>query len=451
MVETRTQARSWSGALPVEQCEQRVTRGARPPRNSTAWPLVALQLMCVSFLVSWTMELHLLDLRVLAQSNVWFQADPFLSVPDLVDLGQAPIRHPNSGLIIGVPLGLAQWVLGHLGVGSGREADLHQWLLLLVAPVAASVRTLATYAALGEFTRNRTVVYLLCLVEIASFQTIALGSLPESYGVSAACIALLYWLMSVDSRGRSEPRNWRWIGLGALAAGVTITNLLPFFLLQAVTILRRRRPWRRVLAITAGSVMAVIALNAVVAVARVAISGGSLRAQLDLGTTTDYLHWPSAAIAADVGWAMASTVLAPYPHVIPGREDRSVNPDYDFEIKFVPTVRRGLDSWWRALATVLLLAVGVTGYLRWRATAIVLVAPASIVLGYFLLHLFWGRDFYLYGLHWTSSLVWLLAGIAFLPRRMRRGGTLLLAGIALLTALNSWHMARTLLAFLRMS
>lgn len=413
--------------------------------------LTVVPLMCVSFIVSWTMEWQLLDLRVLHQSNVWFQADPYLFMRDQIDIAQASVRHPNSGFIFGAPLALAEWMLRLAGAWTGSLSGMHLWLVLSIAPTVACLRTLAMFGALRLLVPRSGLAALLCLLDICAFQTVALGSLPESYGASAACIAGCYWMMMETAHHRGPLRLWRWVLMGAAAIGVTVTNALPFAVLFGAALTARRMSFHSIAMRVIGAVVLAFGLNVTLAATRVALSGRDLRTQMDLGTTTDYLHRPAAPIAADVTWAMLHTFLAPRPHIEPGREDRALNPDYGFEIKYVPTREREMDSWWRAVLSGAMLVLGVVGFLLRPDQRPILAGALLVVGGYFALHLLWGRDYFLYGLHWTASLVWLLAGFHFLPRRFRRLAFMVLAAFTGLTALNSAILARDLVRLLFMS
>ncbi len=411
--------------------------------------LIVIALMCLSFTVSWSMELHLFDLRTLFQVNVWFQADPDVFMSEFIDVGGASLRHPNSGLFVGAPIAIGSWVIRHLGLGGGPA--VRTWLILLVAPIAGALRTLAMFSGLRRLTRNLLVVVALCLLDIVAFETVALGSIPESYPLSAACIAGMYWLMMSTSTRAAPLRAGRWMLAGTIATGITLTNLFPFAVLLGTTLLRRRVRAARLIATTITLVLAVVAANGVAAVSRIALAGRSVRTQLDAGSTTDFLHWPSVAVAQDVLWAVSHALLAPRPGYVSGHENQTTNPDYDFEVKYEAGIRRGLESWWRAGFTMLVFTLGVAGFMRRRVTRLLFLAPVTILMGNVVLHCIWGRDIYLYGLHWEGTMVWIIAGIAFLSRPSRSMATAMLGAFVLITALNSCWLARELLAYLSSS
>ncbi len=63
--------------------------------------------------------------------------------------------------------------------------------------------------------------------------------------------------------------------------------------------------------------------------------------------------------------------------------------------------------------------------------------PVTIVGLNYAIHLLYGDHYLVYALHWQTSLLFVMAGVALLPQRARFAGQLALAGFAVITAVNS--------------
>lgn len=414
---------------------------------ATVWPAdiaIAVLLMCVSFAVNWIVGVALFDARVSGQRDVWFQldADDFFA-HRFTNL----FRHPNIGLFLGAPLTAVADVLGFLGVRGDAPDDVQYWLMLGLAPAANAVRTLAAFRALRPLTGDLALTVMLCLLDIAAFSTVALGSMPESFPVSAMAITALYWLFSAARGG--EPMRWgRWIALGTFAAGVTQSNLMPLAILVGATLLARGAGARRVVVTTTAVVLAVVALTAVLAVGTSLVTGQPLSERLDADTERFFRAAPTRPVVTEVALAMGHTFVAPPPVPVPGSEPPSANPDYDFQLLLPTAAPDSLVAGWREGLTVLLLALGTTGFLRRRHTALWLLPGAALVAANFVLHLFFGHHFFIYSLHWTFSMVWIMAGVAFLPRPFRTAAVTAVGVFLVVTAVNSAILMRDLLAYL---
>jgi hypothetical protein len=411
---------------------------------ATADCAITIALMCLSFAMAATIGFALLDARAIMQLDVWFQSDPddFL-IHRFRDL----VRHPNVGLFFGISLSAVRRALRVAGIGVAEALPMQQWLMMLVAPAASAVRTLAAYRALGHLIGSRPLAILLTLLDVAAFATVALASVPESFGPTAASLTALYWLLISDASGE-RVRWWPWIAVGAFAAGVTLSNLAPFaILLGAMLLARKVRPSRIVL-VTGAAVLAVLALTAALAVGTSLITGQPLEERIDTSTGR-FIHTATTSSGTtELVLAMSHTFLAPLARPAPGNEPPSVNPDYDFQLLLPTTVPVGT-GWWREAFTALVLGLGVAGYLHNRQRTIWLLPAAGVLASNFALHLFYGHHYFLYSLHWAFSMVWIIAGVAFLPGRVR---TAAVAGVALfflVTAASSVALMQQLLAYLR--
>lgn len=413
--------------------------------------LVPFQLMCISFIISTLIAFHLFDMRAVLQLDVWFHADPDLRLSAAFSSGIIELKHPNIGVIVGLPIAALSWLLRLAGIGAGSPDANDLWLVTLVPPVCAALRTLCTYKALRLLTGNLRLAILLSLLDIVAFEALTIGSVPESFALSATCIAAMYWTMESDAADLKPIRSWRWTVIGTVAMAVTLTNVVPLTILLAVAIRRRRLALWPGVRIMSGVVLAATAINAVGVVSRLTVRGIAESYELDTGSTINWTHAPTLATATQIGWAMAHTILAPTPALHPGVEPQADNPDYDFQIVYPPEYSHDASSWWRALAALGMLAIGVWGYVSDKSKYLQGSAALAILGANFLLHLWYGHYYFLYGLHWQLSLIWLVAGMAFLPAQRRLFATAVLTVFLMITAANSWYVLQQLFAILRTS
>jgi hypothetical protein len=223
---------------------------------------------------------------------------------------------------------------------------------------------------------------------------------------------------------------------------------MSFAILLGVTLIaRRERLWRIVLG-TMAAVVAVLALTAAIAVGTSLATGQPLEQRIDSSTGRFLRVMPTPADTTELVLAMAHTFLAPMAEPAPGSEPPVNNPDYAFQLLLPTAPPAGVLGWWREALTLLLLSLGAAGYSSSGKTVLLLPA-AAIVAANFVLHLLYGHHYFLYSLHWMFSMVWILAGIAFLPGRARTAGVVAVATFCMVTAINSAVLMQRLLAYLR--
>jgi hypothetical protein len=407
--------------------------------------LIAVALMGLSFAVSAMLVFRLFDSRAIVQLDVWFQADPD---DYLVYRFRDLLRHPNIELFLGIPLTALRKALAVLGIGSADPMWTAKWLMLLAGPTASAVRTLAAYRALDQFTGRRWLAVLLSLLDMAAFSSVAFGAPPESFALTAAALAVLYYLLIGDSH-RDRVRWTAWIVTGTFAAGVTLSNLAPFAILFGTLCLIRGARLPRAAALTATAVVAVIGLTAALAIGTAIGTGQPLSERIDTSTGRFVRSVPRRDDISEVVLAMAHTFVAPRAELVPGQEPPVNNPDYDFQMLLPTTVPSDPIGVSRGLFTALILGLGAAGFLRRRQTAFWMLPASAVIVSNFVLHLFYGHHYFLYSPHWEFSMIWIMAGVSFLPDRVRPTAIALLVVFVATTAVNSYLVASHLLAFLR--
>lgn len=406
-------------------------------RNVTA---VAVLLASVSFLLSGVLAWRLYDLRALLQSDPWFQADAHVLLNELRT--DSLLRHPNFQLFVIVPARLVA-LLFDPAVRSGVIA----WLLVMLVPCAAAIRTTFAFAAMRRLVTDLRLATLLTVLDIVSFQALVIGGAPDSYPISGALIAGMYWLSTREDWGERRSRVL-WLMIGVVAVGITVTNLMPLAILA--TFAARRLGMRLGAAVVAATRqgLMVLGINAVLYAASPAWTGVPLQSLLQAEETTIWTHWPSLSVVREIGWSMAHTFMAPSPMDEP---NPTLNPDYSQQFSFAPPYEHRVASWWRAGLTIVAVGAGLFGYAA--SGSLRMAAPALVILASnFGLHLFFGNHYVLYGQHWQFSLIWLVAGLAFLsPHRGRLLPTLTFTSLAGVTAISNAVLVRELLNRLAVS
>lgn len=415
--------------------------------EDSAWApdvLVSVCLMCVSFAVSMLVAFWLLDARGIVQLDVWFHldTDDLLVPTEFSEL----VRHPNLGLFVRRPVLLARRVLSELGVGTDVPLQTHYWLMLLVAPGAGALRTLAAYRSLTALTNSTLLAVVLCLLDISAFATVAVGGVPESYPLTAACLAGLYWLLVIDGTKRGPMRWGWWVALGTVAVGITSTNAMPLSWLVGSVLLIRGTSLPRAIYETGVLVATVLLCTVALLVASALLLGEPLGDRIDPSTEKYMRQGGVANTAVEVAWAMGHTFIAPLGRPMPGAHSAFDNPDHDY-VLLVPTPSiPAFPGLWRVLLPAAALAFGVAGYLRHGASRVWALPALAVVASNFVLHLMFGHHYFMYAMHWTFSMIWLMAGVAFLPGRTRIVGTAVLVLLLVATAVNSEVVIARLLA-----
>lgn len=396
------------------------------------------------YLTLWT-ELRLYDLGVFGQWDVWFNADGNRYLDSFASGYPLGLRHPGVWVIGSAIEHMARSLARVTGAPSAAAA-IQIWMALMVIPAAAAIRTGVLFVLFRTLTTRVVLVVALTVLDIIAFASITIGTVPESYPLSAPLIAGMF-LLAFGHRPDDWHRVVLWVVVGSLAVAITITNVVPLVTLVSVDLWRRRVRWR-------GAILTVFCSGAAAAATFVSsplvrgdwtLIQAEFRSEMRLNQSN--VIRPNAARARRMAWAMAHTILAPRPVLEASWATPQHNPDYLFQFSAIRPLPHGWPSWWRAAATVVLLAAGAAGFLN-RGMKWCLLPPPIILAANFALHLYFGDEFVLYALHWSGSLLWVLAGIALLSGRSGRVASAALIGLAGVTVINSADVLRYLLGVL---
>ncbi len=382
--------------------------------------------------------------------DVIFDADPNLHYAYLAGLSGTTLRHPLELLFLHPLAAVALWL--------GPRTGLHltAWLVILLGAVESTVKSIFLVLTLRRIGMGNAWVLLLTAIDVLSFARLTVGSLPESFALSAACITAIFWLAACLVQGdRFRPAAW--VACGVCTMGATITNGAAFACVLAVVLCRTGKTLRQALRITALLTAQAMLITAILfGCAKLAFHAqpmGQLMprlmqaAQRAEGMTMPVAERPSNPFpawpvppkthkAADflriapffealiLPLADTYAFTGPRPLAVP--IDRN-NPADHFTVweRSAPPFGFVMDQEWSLrwvwpLAVVLAcLGFGVAGWMQAGRQRTLGIAALVILLFNFALHSLWGaNELYLYVLHWQPALLILMAGLAFLPQRL---------------------------------
>ena len=163
-------------------------------------------------------------LHVFAQTNVLFDADVRLRLQAIAGGRHLGIKHPNLMAYCYPPIALAAKAIVRLRPASGTEADVRQSLGILLVPAASAVKTALVFLLFSRLGLSVTSAAVATLLELVSFTTLVFGSIPESYGLTALALALMYvWAARQPASGHLTRGQL----LGWLVLGVSLPALAP--------------------------------------------------------------------------------------------------------------------------------------------------------------------------------------------------------------------------------
>lgn len=345
-------------------------------------------------------------------TDVWFDADiprsMCMATERLASQHGATSDHPLLSTLFFVPtqvvigatgLPAVEAVRGVVAAGAGLWIATFYWLLRLLR---LRIIDAAVFALLAASTAA------------AVFWT----AVPESFVLGAISIMLPAIVIC-----RAEPiSDTRLVVAGALSLGVTLTNWWSGVLMVLLT----RRP-RAALQVCVNTLVLVALLGALQLAwfPRAELFPGNGRALDNLSNT----HWPRAD-AVLTAFVMHSVVLPP---VVAERQQ-----DPPSVVLTVPPVSAWSGGAARLAAIAAwggLLALGAIALGRGVAPPVFRVWLVAMLAGQFLLHLVFGRETFLYAMHFAPLLV-LVAACAALGTQRRAALGVAVAAIVLLNVIN---------------
>ena len=353
------------------------------------------------------------------------------------------IKHPNLGNVVHPPLRLAA------AVRSSEARRAARWdLALYVSPIAGAIQVAALFLTLGLTGLGIPAATLVALVASLSFSHLIFSSMPESFALSGAWLAVLLLAAAWAVRRRLEVGSFDlkitgcWSLIGVVGIAITTTNLIPLLIVAACVELHRRRS-------------IVIVLRELVVIGLVALMGNALLLGLTVAPSFDadqqartpvgirgFVNSRPVNRLRRFPVAVADALAPPAPTFVSDPEGRV--PFYFTLERFRHDARiagllRGL--LWGALL------VGAWYRLRGPSEDSALAWAALFILAFnALFHAFWGSELVLYSQHWHAATLYLLAGIALRSSRLERTGWVLLSLTTLFLAYHNQEIVRGLKA-----
>jgi len=402
----------------------------------------AIALFAASFAVRVPLARAWSVLGVIDQHDVLFDADPVVFLQAFRD-GDMRDRlwrtHPNVRNLVNPPVRAAARVLAAVRPGWTEERARGE-AALLVAPAAAGVATAALFLTLRLLGASLLAATLGAAVEAGAFSGLVFGSIPESYPLSGALLALAFLLLAESTRAREGAthrlRVVPWLLLSSTAFGITATNVvlvgIPLFFAAARAFPSRVRAAAVTAAVLAGAVaiggLELVALNAAYA------------EHLPLRKIERTDNWVAARpvdTLQSFPEAVVSTILPDRPAV--ATNEIALRRDYPFKLMFTIEGSPG------SPLSKLMRGVVVAGFLLLGALQLAGLGPAGRPLLYaalgvvgfnLMLHSFYrGPDLLLYSLHWQAALMVVVGAAALSPRR---------SAVALLAVIMAFNNATVL-------
>jgi hypothetical protein len=384
--------------------------------------------------------------------------------------GEADITAHSSGLF---DMDVSRVVSDLATARPSYRASVHPLQKLLVSPIGRAIdallwkgrnplgaarvlvllcitlQALAAGALAWQWTRgSRSAAFAAFVPCGLSFASWLAASVPESAAVaSLAAVAPLLLSNARWRRPFTTGEALVWGALGALAFGLTVTQLIFWALALGLRATLGREPLRPDAAADAAPQRLAPAL-AVGAALLLATVGLQLQAswyppatQTDAGSPlATELHFLrtaelGAAPVAHVGTVLAHFAVIDFAAPFPGRSEFLIR-DYGLDYWSLSVEEAGADDWalaQRALAFAVALWVAIGCFGLRRADARMLAALLGVG-AQFALHVFYGREYVLYAPHWHAAWVALLT-VGVWNALPRRSGTLLLIALSLAAAL----------------
>ncbi|MFH1689169.1 MAG: hypothetical protein ABIE42_02895 [Candidatus Eisenbacteria bacterium] len=289
-------------------------------RGSRRELLVGLLLLAAVFVFHFVLESKLRAMGAFACLNTLFSADPGLTLEAICSGGGSNhLSHPLLEYLFSIPIGVVA-KLGSLISSGGLDEVLTRGSLgLLVVPAAAGLQTFVSLRILRTLGLSLRSALLLALLGSLSFSKLLLGSMPESYCLSALCISLGY-LLFLRTRDRRGVRvELSWIALGVLTAGITVTNVAALAILYFV---RERQLGRNL----PGGSLRTAGMAVLVLVVTLACGQGLDRLfDAQPGRTPDEMVWISRYLVDDPGIQLATFPTAVINGIAPPVPSRKPN------------------------------------------------------------------------------------------------------------------------------
>jgi len=399
-----------------------------------------------TFTLHHQVALELDSRRSFEQINVLFEADAAWFLEGFVwgSSGGSPFGgrsrvHPNVTNMVNPPLRIA--AAGICSIVRCDAEPLRHQLALAVAPAFMAVA--AAFVLLTALELGIPLHWSLAFAGLhaASFSNFLFGSIPESYPLSGAGYAALFYLLTRTLTTREIGLAALWVGVGVFLVGVTVTNVVPFAIAATAATYWSRRAWRSALQVSALWTTAAVALTAVLSVALSAVYGELTALTAELGQMREVAPRIAERVI-EFPVALTQTVLPPFPTTMDIIS--VIKEPYSFQF----TVHNQFSAWRFALVAAMI-AWAAVGQRRQPPHMRGLVGVCAAILAFnWTMHLFFGEQLMLYSQHWQTALLLPFLALMHPAFGQYRTGRWAVAGLAIVAGWNDYRALQSMLGML---
>lgn len=385
--------------------------------------LIAWILSLGSFVLHFILALMLYYRGDLFPINLYFDADIgwYLTgfetgVSEHGSFGGRGIIHPNINNVVYPLVGALSNFIG-LIAGKGLEQSIIQWLALSVVPLAAGAATGFLFLTLASVRLSVTSLVIAIILSVVAFSSLLFGAIPESHGLSGAAYAYLFYLVS-RAANEGKITSCSWLFVGTILFSITITHIVPYAIVLAVTLYFLNSDKRSALISAGDFVFRSMLFSAVIFIALTAASGSFSTLKLG-GDQLKEIHLAKPSDIDKVFEGYVNTILPPQPNLLIA--DNGIGPEQNvvrmtfrkdldeiiaeeknliFGKKISSVVPRALDLCLFLLA--LLLSLQAFSRLNDKAKMLWLTA-LSLLCYNFIFFMFFGKESFLYSQNWFGA------------------------------------------------
>lgn len=398
---------------------------------------IAIFVGCASFLLEW----YFYKVGILSQWDTLFDADPVSYLSEFANGWGGGKRgnfsHPNISNyfnpIFRVIEKLTSWVppINH-------ELSTRQYLALFIMPTSSALQAAILFKLIIRLNYTRVLALIITAISTLSFSQIIFGSLPESFGLSSLGITCGLFMMTTPGI-QEKLFSKRWSLIQTLVSGITITNVIPIFIMNFFKLLLEKvKPHRSVFRAGANAVAGVALAFSISALFDILYQAP--KTDTNDAVRNEALATHPLERFSEFPVALLHTIIATPPHI--RANERAIARD--LRIKYVFTfhkINQGIPEYLIKFSSILFtLALFIGGAFLYKGSTIekkISLASISIIIYNWLFHSFWGTELFLYSQHWLVPELILLSGLFKLPTNMMLRNIFAATALLSIAAINS--------------
>ena len=414
--------------------------GTHRPDSQGIWK-IALLLAVLTFAVNWYIGSVFAEHRLIDQLDVFFDADTEWRVNCMsIDKcgGRSTVAHPAIPLLF-TP---AADVLAEI-FPNEDPAEFRRQLSIGLSVAASALKTAVVLLLFYEIGIALAPAILLTLLVAGSFTSLMFGSIPETFPLSGALLALGFLWAAREINGDEYALGY-WVALGAVVTGITITNIIPVVILYGASRWQGFAEWKSLFLKMTICGLLIVAVTGVLTFFSYMMYPTE---NFDTTEANNYVfRWIRAddlfLRAWDVITGAAHSFAAPVP-VVGGNLSPWVD---EYEYKFQYTFDRNLlgYTWMQAAGFVCVILMVIGAWLAFTQRVfpkhhMLLWAAILIITFNSAIHTVWGREKVLYSQHWhAAATLMLICGLTALPSRLLK--VFLPVLVIAVLATNAWSL-----------